>query len=1019
MREPYILSLIEDRGFLAAAAQIQAKALLKEVAEDVPSYRWSYTPQTIVKNAAIATFDIENLLRDNPTAIEDYASAAREIALVWEALARLEEGVSKHTALLNAAVNYDLAGYQANSICIASRLLQRDLKANLSPVDIMSALFLQRRFLQLVKRAKEYQVEPKTNGHVDINLVRRMGTALSAKAFSSALRYFLAGDGHSLTDAVRLFTYAEEMFASINLVPEANLTRSLRGLLPIMATRSTWNLLLPLGPEIPKWNRYLKLLARGVSQAVFYGRSISELWPSQITAVKQGLLDLSSNKIVRMPTSAGKTRVAELAMVHLLVHNAGARCIYVAPFRALVSEIEQSFLGLLSDLGYRVASVVGSYESDDFEELLLSETDVLVLTPEKLDLLRRARPEFLDSVRLFILDEGHIVHDQSRGTRFEFLLTSLKRRLDKARFIFLSAVISQETLERFAKWFNTSSENILTSNWRPSIQRYAKFEWLGLTGVLRYVPEKNNPLLREFVPGVIKQQTFEYRNPETGRIKRKRFPDTTTKAQVAAELAFKFAELGPVLVFCTIPSFVEAVGRALQSRLELAELTGDSIPAYFTGSQATRSSMLAREWVGNTLLTSMLDLGVGMHYGSLPDPVRNSIETDFRQKRLRVLIATNTLAQGVNLPIRTVIIHSCGRYIDNNYERVSSRDYWNIAGRAGRAGEETDGLIIHIRLSERDEEDFQYYLAHREEVEDTRGSTFQKLIGLALGRITEEGLKADLDPEVLALLVEEGPDATADSILTKVKGSLVEIEASNHPQLLESFNRLMVDIAQGIIERVPDPDFRSIYSSTGLSSTTCEILREYISQNQHITREILGYNEPEQLDKVIDGLLYICLSLPEMQPRRGFAGSQSDLLKKWIQGTEITYLIHEFAPLATSADELGRFIDDLFRYRLPWGVSGFLKIAMKVLGIERDSLPDLIKFLPSMVKFGLPTHIACWAMSCGIPSRQIAIRLAAAFRDESESPFKYQDFLPWIGTLSIDQLINDFGISGPILEDVS
>jgi superfamily II DNA/RNA helicase len=672
----HILSLVQDLEFQKETAQVQAKALLSEVTKQIPSYNWSYIARRIIRNIVMATFELENISRENPDKIEDLSGAARKFALIWESLAQLREATSRKTALINAAVNYELAGYQANAMGIAKQLSPNGTQVE-SPLLIeMSALFLQRRFLRLLELSKKAQAEPFVEKELNIFLIEAMALALASKAFSHVVQFFLAEDRPALEKAIEEFRNAENLFVSLDLVEESNLVRSIRSLLPVMKKRATWILLPGLAPNQPRWQRYLKLLARGVGADIYRTRSISELWPSQITALEKGLLTSSSNKIVRMPTSTGKTRIAELAIVHTLVNNPGTKCVYVAPYRALVSEVEQSFLGLLSDLGYRVSTIIGSYESSDFEEFLFRETDVLVVTPEKLDLLLRAHSEFLNTVRLFIFDEGYILHDRHRGVKCELLLTRLKRKLPDARFILLSAVVPQETLEDFAAWFNVSpQEDILTSTWRPSIQRYAKFEWARQSGVLRYAPEEDIPILEEFVPGVIHQELFEYKNPETGRIHRKKFPDQINKAQVAAELAFKFAELGPVLVFCSQANHVEAVARALQERLRLSSLTNQDIPSYFAGAIEERSSVLAQEWLGDRPIASWLKSGIGVHYGDLPDVIRNAVETDFRQRKLRVLIATNTLAQGVNFPVKTVIIHSCWRYVDDSRERIPARDY--------------------------------------------------------------------------------------------------------------------------------------------------------------------------------------------------------------------------------------------------------------------------------------------------------------------------------------------------------
>jgi hypothetical protein len=615
----HILSLIRNSGFQNEAAQVQAKALLSKVAEQIPSYEWKYIPQRLVRNIVTATFELEIISEQYPNEIDKLAKETRRLALIWESLAQLCEATTKETALLNAAINYELAGYQANAMCIARQLEEHLSKFEPEKVLIwkMFALFLQRRFLKLLDLSKNAQAEPKIEKEINFSIIEAMANAITGNAISYAVNFFLNGDRKNIEKAIEILDEAKRLFISMNFVKESNLIQSIRSLLPIMEKRSTWTLLSNVVSDQPKWQRYLKLLSRGLGTDIYMGRSISELWPSQIVALEKGLLNTSSNKIVKMPTSSGKTRIAELAIVHTLVNNPGAKCIYVAPYRALVSELEQSFLNLLNDLGYRVSTITGTYESDEFEELLVREVDVLVTTPEKLDLLLRAQPDFLEKVRLFVLDELQIVHDRKRGTKFEILLARLKKKLPDTRFLILSAVIPKSTLEDFAKWFNASSQgDILTTTWRPSIQRYAKFEWFKDktgkdVGVIRYTPEEDIEMLNEFVPGVIRQNLFVYSNPDTGRRKQARFPDISSRSQVAAELAFKFAELGPVLVFCSQTNYVESVAKALQERLRLSYLVGQDRPSYFQVPAGTRSILLSREWLGDRPITSWLESGIG------------------------------------------------------------------------------------------------------------------------------------------------------------------------------------------------------------------------------------------------------------------------------------------------------------------------------------------------------------------------------------------------------------------------
>lgn len=1028
-----VIALANDPGFQRESAQIQAKALLSEVtAGQIPSYRWTYIARRVVRNMAMATFGLETIAKSHPEEIEALSTAARRFALLWEALAKLRESTSRESALLNAAVNYELAGYQANSACLVGGL-QWDQNLSETPsIFKMSSLFLQRRFLQLNDISKRAKVEPSLNEGLTSQIVETMATALAGTGFSQAADFFLRGNEPALEHAAASFENAARLFASLDLVEEYNLTEGMRSLLPVIRKRAIWTLLPPYAPNQPIWQRYLKLLARGTGASMSRSRSVSELWPSQIQALKAGLLSSSTSKIVKMPTSAGKTRIAELAIVHTLAHHPQARCIYVAPYRALVSELEQSFFHTLNDLGYQVSSIVGTYESSDFEDLLFQEASVIVTTPEKLDLLLRTRPELLADTQLFVLDEIQILDDPQRGAKYELLLTRLKRRFPGARFLVLSAVLPQQTLEDFATWFNASPrEDIAISSWRPSVQRYALFEWNGKTGVIRYAPDDEIPDLAAFVPGVVKQQQFAYLNPDTRRPNRRDFPDPANKAQTAAELAFKFAELGPVLVFCSQRNFVDAVAKALQEKLSLLAMTGQAIPNYFRTPQPdlfsfnaegseNRSALLAQEWFGTRPITSWLQLGIGVHHGDLPDVIRKAIEADFRQRKLRVLIATNTLAQGVNLPVKTVIIHSCSRYDSGTgtQQPISARDYWNIAGRAGRAGEETAGLIIHIKTNTSDQRDFANYLGRRENVEPVRGALYEKLIALIQGRLSEEALKAALDPEILALLAEEGLQVDSEEAMRLfLQESLVQKQATRNQTSTVRLQTVFSTVAHDLVQQIPDLTLLAAYSATGLCSTSCQVIANHVHEHEAILRPLLLAGKPDQYGELMDLLLPICSELIEMQPSREFGGSTSQLLARWLAGIEISTLFAEFGDQPSSYENLGRFIDDLFAYRLPWGIAGYIRIAKKILAVEDDALSDLAKFFPSMVKYGLPDPIACWAMSAGIPIRRTAIEMAALFRQEAISN-QYRGFLAWLSTLNTERLRQEFRLRGPLLDDV-
>lgn len=1010
---PVATALVADSGFQTEAAQIRARATLTELLPEPPQYAWTYVPQRVVRNASVAFSEIERLAIEAVADVEPLSAASLQYARLWESLSVLEEAVDRENALLHAAVAYELAGYQANSSSIA-RQLAMSVDAN-SPLEQLTVWFLQRYLLRVRQLAEKQAIAP-----TDIDSTEQLAVAAAnavfARGVDAAARFFLAGEPQTLEEAATFLMSAEEGFARLSFVHDANLVRMVRALIPTAAAHSTWNLLGGARPPSLRWNRYLKILARGVGRNLLDSPSVSELWPSQVQALEQGLLDHSKSSVVRMPTSAGKTRVAELAIVDTLVRSPGCMCVYVAPFRALVTEVEETFAGILTDLGYRVSSIVGAYEANEFERVLANEADLLVVTPEKFDLLLRLRAEGLQRISLVVFDEGHVVDDVRRGAKFELLVARLKLAIPTARLIALSAVVSDQTLEDFSRWLTGSPTNTIESSWRPSLQRVARLQWTGSVGVLRYEQAPDTQLLSEFVPGLIRRRQFEYINPDSGRKNRPWFPETGNKGHVAAALAWEFAQLGPALIFTTQRNWVQALGQALLLRIQLAERTAETIPPYFR-TPATRAAQTASEWLGaDHMVTQMLRNGIAVHHGQLPNAVRDAIERDFRERKYRVIVATTTLAQGVNLPVRTVIVHSSRRHSDDDdrMERISARDYWNIAGRAGRARAETEGTIVHIVATQADQSDFAYFLEHRLAVEPVESALYRALIALVEERMTPAGLAATLDPEILAMLVEEAGDdgiAHLDAVLSQ---SLVAVQAEETGQSLDPLRDTLIMGRQAILARIPDRELLSVYSSTGLRSTSCEQLRQSILGNESPLRSLFGALTPDY-QSLTQIALAALLQIDEMVPAEAFAGMVGDLLDAWLNGEPVDSIRARFEAEAVSVEQLTRFIEDFFGYQLPWGLAGFLRIAQHVLGIEE--LSPAISVMPSMVRFGVPSAPAVWAMTAGVPLRRVAIALATTYRadvvDDNQDAFS-----KWLGGLDYETLREEFGLSGALLDDV-
>jgi superfamily II DNA/RNA helicase len=1009
---------------------------------EVDGIHWQIDPWLIAKEAValhhrlrVASAGAHDTEVDLSSGRSALAQSALIDARAWESLASVEGRVTAFGALINSAVSYEIAGYQANAACLA-RVAEGSLGGT-ARVDfaLTASAFVQRQFLRVIGLSDELNQPPALQDLLnpaavdaalvdadeetlaaaltDDDLAHLAAQAFAGQALRSAGLYFLSGDADRLSAAYELMTVAARGFEAVGAVRDANLISNLQTLIPVMAERSTWAVLSNGRDRGDRWRRYLQILARGLDDNLRLSRSISELWPSQLAALDGGLLSLATSMVLRMPTSAGKTRVAELAIVDTLLSNPGAMCLYIAPFRALAEEVEASLDTVLGELGFSATSLLGGPENTGVEALLAEDSHVLVLTPEKADLLLRSRPDLLTQVALIVLDEGHIVGDETRGPQYELLISRLLRRMSDARFLFLSAVVPDVTLTEFAAWLRAPADRgVVSSSWRPAIQRVASFEWSATGGVLRYrrssEGESEQVAFARFLPRLIPQRTFEFIKPSTGRRNTRRFPDPTNRSHLIAALAYEFVNTGPVMMFCAQTNFAESCAKALTDRIELAQLTEETPPNCFS-RQRYPSAEIAATWLGeDDSVVRMLRAGVGIHHGRLPDAVRRAVEDDYRAGRLKVLAATNTLGQGVNLPVRTVLVHSVRRRNDDGSEtRISARDYWNIAGRAGRAGFETDGLTVHLVLNGRDNDDLRFFLDRADSVEPVTSSLLSILRDLVEQRISSTEALAELDPGLMALLVEEGAD-NVDRLVGQVEplltSSLVGIQATARRVSLSALTDIATSGARTIADEIPF-DRLSAFAKTGLTSTSCQHLVDLIGARRDILAQVL--TDPSRIEDLIVIMLDGISGLNEMQPRRPYDGDYRQLTLEWISGRPITAIAANMALPGSDIDvgATARAIEEVASYLFPWGFSAYLQIAEHVLGIQ----PAVeLAAVPGLVRYGVPDPVAAWLMGFGLLDRSTAMTVAAHYHRQGgqNDPAHTRD---WFGKQDPILLANTVG----------
>ncbi len=385
---------------------------------------------------------------------------------------------------------------------------------------------------------------------------------------------------------------------------------------------------------------------------------IRELYPPQVEAIRRNVLS-GKNLVLATPTASGKTLVAILAAsIHL---SKGGKVIYLTPLRALTSEKLREFKELLAsgeDRKVKVAATSGDYDSED---RWLADYDVIICTNEKADSLLRHGAEWMRDVSLIIADEIHVIGEPERGPTLEVVLTRLRQMAPSAQILSLSATI--RNAEELADWLGCEC---VISEWRPVPLKEAVY----FEGKL------------EFNDGSLKLKNYE--------------SDPTLNVAI-----WTVMEGGQALIFALsrrkAESLAEKAAVALSRHPECisyeeAEMLREAAENMM--SEGERSSFTER-------LAGLMVRGSAFHHAGLGYKHRQIIEEAFRNRCLKILCATPTLAAGVNLPARTVIIPELWRYEPTyGMQYISVMEYKQFSGRAGRPRYDEVGYAVSIARKE-------------------------------------------------------------------------------------------------------------------------------------------------------------------------------------------------------------------------------------------------------------------------------------------------------------------------------
>ena len=388
---------------------------------------------------------------------------------------------------------------------------------------------------------------------------------------------------------------------------------------------------------------------------ILMNSGITELFPPQEEAINAGVLE-NKNLVLASPTASGKTLIAELCSLQHVLNKKG-KIIYLSPLRALASEKFDEFKKYSTIVKPNGKQVRIGISTGDFDSVdsWLENCDIIVTTNEKADSLLRHRLGWITDTSLVVADEIHLLNDGSRGPTLEVVLARFMHLNPEVQILALSATINN--VKEIAGWLN--AEYVVT-DWRPV----------------------------SLSEGILLDQEILYKDNKTREIRKKTRDPTLNLVLSTVKTG------GQALVFASTRK--SSVSLAKKIGVPLSELISKPLKRTLLQEADKILNTGERNRI-NESIANLVKNGVAFHHAGLVSFHRKLIENLFRMGQIKVLVATPTLAFGVNLPARTVIINDYRRWTPGygNYP-IPVLDYKQMAGRAGRPKYDKVGEAILV-----------------------------------------------------------------------------------------------------------------------------------------------------------------------------------------------------------------------------------------------------------------------------------------------------------------------------------
>lgn len=917
-------------------------------------------PETLTRLLEIAFGLYSNIIRENPENYEVRDVVLTSIyGILSDKVVELDYSLQQYLASRSKIIKDTKTNKIFNDVWALFLYLSKNIASavDLNTINLLSSSI--DTALNDIQDEMLMQELPSIQDGINISIIANLVYILQEYYY-----YLLHGklsDGGRFLDKLHTYMYNAAKYAElINDNKTKTIIILLKVALEKLHERSLWQ----IANITPTIHKFVSHLIQAQDSFVL------NLLPSQ-QKIASNLFSSKKSIVINMPTSSGKTLLAQLYILYKMqqyqIGNEFPLACYVVPTNALINQVKKKFEKDYSGLGFIIETVLPFYQSDELENQILEDKNIniLIVTPEKLDFMIRSNHPALQKLRLIVMDEAHNIADETRGSKFELLLAGIKQERPDIDFLLLSPFI--ENAKEIAEWLGDSTFNSvgISAEWTPNKQFIGYFHHTNTAANITYIPSARNNIVSDKViipisnnPNDVKKFMGESRVNGVHRL---------------ISMIEQYKNMGNILILCESPASTEKYAKNI-----LEYLKKRNTPRVNRNDNAIRDAIciIKLEEEGHDILIECLEYGIAYHHARMSDLIKSTIEELMIDQKINFLLATTTLAQGMNFPVTTVIFNFYKRRLAT--EKMPANEFWNIAGRAGRAFIDCEGHILLKQTRAEDSEEILYNII-RDYIETDIKEIMSSLAGFfeQINSSTELNLTLLETPaatnfvqylnHILRVVHDYNFQLDTASLQSILNNSLVYSQQNKHLGFMESQGRVR-EFCNKYIEHLKgkSPATLKLADLSGISDISLSKLyseyKKFVEQlesnnantdkNKKASSLILDSENSHYLGQII----YMLNQVPEFKLSFGMNGDEfnSEMIAKmvigWVGGDSIEKIAHDNYVPNPKVDfneflsKCNKYINSKMKNFIPWGISVYQTVSSDREDTRSANLPSFIYY---------------------------------------------------------------------------